>query len=360
MILSVEHGTFGYTKDRPVLKDISFSLEQGHVLAVLGPNGAGKTTLLKCITGMHRWTGGRTLLDGQDISRIPPRSLWQKIAYTPQAKSAPACRVSEAVLLGRSSRIGIFSTPSKEDRMAADSVLELLSISHLRDKKCNEISGGEFQMVLIARALAAEPSFLILDEPESNLDFRNQLRILQTISSLPLKGVSCIFNTHYPAHALQRADLSLLLDPSGEPLFGSTSSVITEENIRKAFGVNAVIGEVETDAGMLKSVLPVDTDVSSAVPDPAGRCIATVSVISGSNTVSEAVNSVLHTYRDLVIGRMGLPCRDGGVYLISLMVDGQRSAVDELTQRLGTIPGISVKTTYAKGSFSDKTSGKEY
>ena len=112
-------------------------------------------------------------------------------------------------------------------------------------------------MVLIARAMAAEPELLVLDEPESNLDFRNQLVVLDTISRLAKKGVACIFNTHYPEHALQRADHTLLLSKSGMSISGRTEFVVSEDNIRSVFGVNAVIGDFDSEGGSIRSVVPV-------------------------------------------------------------------------------------------------------
>jgi iron complex transport system ATP-binding protein len=112
-------------------------------------------------------------------------------------------------------------------------------------------------MVLIARAMASEPEVLVLDEPESNLDFRNQLVVLDTISELASRGVACIFNTHYPAHALQRADRSLLLTKGGMSIYGPTKYVVSEDDIRSIFGVNAVIGDFEAEDSTVQSVIPV-------------------------------------------------------------------------------------------------------
>ena len=126
--------------------------------------------------------------------------------------------------MGRSGRMGMFARPGSADVKRCDEVIERLGISKLRGKRCSEISGGELQMVLIARALAAEPGLLILDEPESNLDFRNQLIVLRTMSELAAEGMGCIFNTHFPAHALQRANRALLLGRDGRALFGGAGA----------------------------------------------------------------------------------------------------------------------------------------
>ena len=258
MNLTVQNGTFYYHKDTGIFRDVNFSVDSGEILAILGPNGAGKTTLLRCITGMLKWRSGESLLDGEPIASMPARKLWSKMAYVPQAKAASAAYTAfETVLLGRSSRLNAFETPGKADVEKAREVMELLGISHLAEKKCSAISGGELQMVLIARALAAEPKVLILDEPESNLDFKNQLVVLDTMTALAKQGMTCVFNTHYPAHALQRADKALLLCRGGEYAFGPTETVVTEETIRRAFGVEAVIGSIDTPGGTVQNVIPL-------------------------------------------------------------------------------------------------------
>ena len=226
MKLSVQNGCFSYRAGQPLLENISFEAEGGDVLAILGPNGAGKTTLLKCML--------------------------------PQAKQTSLfCTVEEMVLLGRSSRIGAFSAPSKEDFRQARAAIERLGLSHLSVRRCCELSGGEVQMVLIARALSSQPGVLVLDEPESNLDFKNQLLVLDTIEELAKSGLTCIFNTHFPAHALRRANQALLLGRGGKSVCGKTCDVVTEDRISEFFGVRAVIGEMQTPLGVYQDVIPV-------------------------------------------------------------------------------------------------------
>lgn len=355
MNLSVEHGSFHYRKEAPVFRDINLSLDSGEILAILGPNGAGKTTLLRCITGMLKWRSGQSLLDGVPIHTMPARTLWSKMAYVPQAKVASSAYTAfETVLLGRSSHLNVFAAPKKEDTEKALEVMELLGIAGLADKKCSAISGGELQMVLIARALAAEPQVLILDEPESNLDFKNQLVVLDTITRLAQKGMACIFNTHYPAHALQRANKSLILSRGGEYAFGSTASVVTEDTIRRAFGVEAVIGEIETPYNTLRNVIPLQIASQDPGPRASGkskRCIATVTIIANSNQMADKINALLHEYNSLLVGRMGMPYRECGLFLINITLDGSEKQILELSHKLTILPGISVKTTLAKGDF---------
>lgn len=354
MNLTVKNGSFYYTKGIQIFNDINFSVESGDILAILGPNGAGKTTMLRCITGMLKWRSGQSLLDGEPIHTMPMRKLWSKMAYVPQAKSvSSAYTVLETVLLGRSSHMNVFSAPKEEDIEKAKEALDLLGISYLIDKKCSAISGGELQMVLIARALASEPQVLILDEPESNLDFKNQLVVLNAMTKLAERGMACIFNTHYPAHALQRANKSLILSRGGKYIFGSTSSVVTEDNIRKAFGVEAVIGEIETAGNILQNVIPLQIakDIPSEIEDKFKRSIATITIIANSNNMADKINALLHEYGSLMVGRMGMPYRECGLYLINITLDGTKDKILELSQKLNILPDVSVKTTFAKGDF---------
>ncbi len=258
MIYEVRHGIFGY-KDIPILNDINFSVCEGEVMSILGPNGVGKTTLLKCMMGLLKWKEGESLLDGENIRNIKPKEFWQKIAYVPQAKgSAFGFSAIDMVTLGRSPHLGMCSQPKMEDREAARQAMEDMGILHLKDKLCTEMSGGELQMVLIARALTVNPKMLVLDEPESNLDFRNQLIILETIRNLSKKrGISAIVNTHYPEHALKISDKALILNREGRNLFGNAEQIINEENMKQAFSVQVYINQFDYCGAEYRSVVPL-------------------------------------------------------------------------------------------------------
>lgn len=346
---------FSYKDGRKVLDGVGFDVSSGDLLAILGPNGAGKTTLLRCATGFLKSSGGAVLLNGKNVKEVSYASFWKTVSYVPQAKGrALPYTAREMILLGGS--YGIFSKPGAKDLKRADELTERLGIERLRDKKCDEISGGELQMVLIARALAGEPELLILDEPESNLDFRNQLLVMDTISQLAAEGVCCVFNTHYPAHAMQRASKALLLGGDGKSLFGKTAQVVTEENIEKAFGVRAVIGEIETPVNVARDVIPVmlsplGGELSAGGAEDA-QCLATVSLITSGGYEAE-INALLHKYNDYLIGRMGMPYRKGGVNIINVNMDAPVSVVKELTHRFGLLPGVSVKATYARAYYPE-------
>ena len=152
----------------------------------------------------------------------------------------------EMVLLGRMPCMGAFASPSAEDERKAREALELAGIPHIAGRLCSRISGGEYQLAVLARALASEPELLILDEPESNLDFRNQARLLGVVASLCReRGMSALFSTHYPEHALELSCKSLLVMPDGSALFGASSEIVTEENLRAAFGVPEILRRFE-------------------------------------------------------------------------------------------------------------------
>lgn len=355
MILSVEKGCFSYKHEKGslLLNNINFTAHPGDIIAILGPNGAGKTTLLRCIMGFLRWNNGQSLLDGRNIDSIPYRQLWRSIAYVPQAKHAAAAYTAEQmILIGRSSHINMLSKPKAEDLDKVHEIMEKLHILKLADKKCSEISGGELQMILMARALAAEPQILILDEPESNLDFKNQLLVLETMSGLASNGMSCIFNTHYPAHALQRANKALLLRKKGDYIFGDANSVVTEKNIELAFDVKAVISKIETPGSMLQDVVPLhvlNRNINENMEYNVSKkqSIAVIAIIANGYDIAEKINELLYEYSVYLIGRMGMPYRDYGIFIINVTLDAPENMIKELTGRLNILPGVSVKTTFA-------------
>ena len=258
MKFEVKSGKFGYGKE-PVIQDISFDVEDGQVLAILGSNGVGKTTLLKCMMGLLNWHEGHTEIDGIPMREMSSRELWKKIAYVPQSKgTALSYRALDMVLMGCSASLGLFEQPTEQEIETARKAMEEVGILHLQEKQCSRMSGGELQMVLIARALASKPKLLVLDEPESNLDFKNQLMILETVTRLARKqGIASIVNTHYPAHALKIADKALILYRDRNHSYGPAEKTITEGNMARAFSVDVKIGDFYYDDQCYKSVIPI-------------------------------------------------------------------------------------------------------
>ena len=260
MSIEVCAGTFAYRGQKPVLQDVSFSVQRGRTLAILGPNGVGKTTLIKCMLGFLPWQSGETRIDGKPLRAYRGRQLWQRVAYVPQArKPAFAYAVQDMVLLGRSPYLGDFATPGSRDREIARQAMEQAGIAHLAGKRCDELSGGELQLVLIARALAAQPRCLVLDEPESGLDLRNQLVVLELISRLCRdQDLTVILNTHYPDHALRVSDEVLLLFPSGATLCGRTQQLLTEDHMQALFGVDIAVLHGQREQRDYSAVIPLE------------------------------------------------------------------------------------------------------
>lgn len=259
MTFEIQNGCFGYETGRQILSNVCVRLEPAKIMTVLGANGVGKTTLMKCMLGLLAWTGGESRIDGVNVHDIPYTKLWTRIGYVPQARQAAfAYTAEEMVLLGRSAHLGLTSQPREGDRQIARDCLRTIGVEHLRTRLLSKVSGGELQMVLIARALATQPEMLILDEPESNLDFRNQLIVLDTICMLRReRGLSFVVNTHYPEHALSISDQTLLLLDGGESLCGPTRETVTEENLKTAFGVDVCIRDIELLQGRYTCVLPL-------------------------------------------------------------------------------------------------------
>lgn len=259
MIFEVKDGSFSYSFGKNVFQNVNFSVREPEILAVLGPNGAGKTTLMRCMLGLLPWKKGCSSLDGVDLRQIPLKEMWRKIGYVPQAKmSSFVYTAEEMVVLGRSSHLGFLEQPGKKDWEIVDECLDMTGISHLKGKLCSRLSGGEYQMVLIARALAGQPSLLVLDEPESNLDFKNQQIVLETVRRLcGERGIAAIINTHFPEHAMELADKALLLRRGGDAAFGATREILTEKNMTQAFDVQVHVETIQI-AGMAHTcVVPV-------------------------------------------------------------------------------------------------------
>lgn len=260
MTLEVAGGWFGYPGKSDILHNVDFTLPAGRLLAVLGPNGVGKTTLLKCTLGLLSWRHGATLLDGRDIRSLRAAERWQRFAYVPQARNAQALSLTglDMVTIGRASRIGAFAQPGPADSEIARRTMREIGIRHLESVPCGQMSGGQLQMVLIARALAGEPEVLVLDEPETGLDFRNQLIVLDLLDELVhQRGLTVVMNTHYPAHALRIADQVLLLAAEDVPQHGPADTVLTPETLGRVFGVSLEIVDAHVDGVRHRAVLPL-------------------------------------------------------------------------------------------------------
>src|SRR6478752_4473518 len=227
--------TIGY-QDRVVGSGLDVKLENGEVLALLGPNGGGKTTLLKTLLGLLSPKAGEVRLDGAALSSRSVRERAREIAYVPQTHIATfAFSVETVVLMGRAAHGDLFARPTSRDRMVAMAILERLGIVQLAQRPYTMISGGERQLVLLARALAQEPKFIVLDEPTANLDFGNQGKVMREIRGLASSGLGVLFTTHDPNHALRAADRAYLLRGGERLAEGKVADVLTKAQLEELY-----------------------------------------------------------------------------------------------------------------------------
>jgi iron complex transport system ATP-binding protein len=236
-MLDVRELAFGFGARR-VGEGVTFLLAPGETLAVLGGNGAGKTTLFRTLLGLLPPQGGNIAVGGKALAALAPSERARRLAYVPQ-QHVPAFGFSvlEAVLMGRASRLSAFARPGAVDKSAAFEALGRLGISALASRPVTELSGGERQLVLVARALAQEAPVLILDEPTASLDFGNRARVLGEIDRLRGSGLTIVFSTHEPDHALAHADRALLL-ADGHPLaLDVVDRALTAENVERLYRV---------------------------------------------------------------------------------------------------------------------------
>jgi iron complex transport system ATP-binding protein len=244
MIIEAQRLAFGY-RGHPVGKDVSLSLAAGEVLCLLGPNGSGKTTLFKTLLGLLPPQAGEVLFDGGSLRARSREEVTRAVSYVPQAHAAFfPFTVREVVLMGRTAHLGVFSSPSRRDREVAEAAMERVRVLHLADSIYTRISGGERQLTLIARALAQDAQAVIMDEPTANLDFGNQVRVLQHIRSLAGSGIGVLLSTHDPDHAFLCADRVAMLHEGRLVRFGPPAEVITAESLKQVYGVDAVVARV--------------------------------------------------------------------------------------------------------------------
>ncbi|MDR3670675.1 MAG: ABC transporter ATP-binding protein [Holophaga sp.] len=237
MILEVSHLAFGFPGGAMKLEDVCLEAAPHQLLCLLGPNGAGKTTLLRCMLGLLRPDAGRVALAGADIRTLARRALARAMAYVPQRSSVPfPFRVADLVLMGRTPHLGTLELPGPADAALAVQALERLGILDLKTRMFDALSGGERQMVLIARALCQEARILVLDEPTASLDYGNQIRILRVLSELRADGHAIVMSTHDPNHALLAATRVALLKGGRIQALGAPAEVITEQSLGSLYG----------------------------------------------------------------------------------------------------------------------------
>lgn len=245
VILEAHALGYGYP-GRSVGTGLQLALGAGEVLCVLGPNGGGKTTLFRTLLGLLDAQGGEIRLEGEPLAALPRAVVARRMGYVPQGHAGQfAFTVRDAVLMGRTAHVGLFAAPGAADRAAADAAIAALGIGALAERVITELSGGERQLAMIARALAQGARLMVLDEPTASLDFGNQVRVLREIRRLAAEGYAVVFSTHDPGQAFLAATRVLLLAHGGMFRQGAPEEVITPENLREVYGVEVRVAALD-------------------------------------------------------------------------------------------------------------------
>ena len=233
--------SFGY-ENKPIWENVNFEIKTNQLICLLGANGVGKTTFLKTMLGILKPITGEISIDSQKLSEIPIRKTYRKMAYVPQAHNPPfSFEVIDVVLMGRAAYIENFASPTKKDKAVALEALKQINILHLANEDYTKLSGGQKQLVLIARSLAQQSKILIMDEPSSSLDYGNQIRLMHLLKRLSQEGKIIIFSTHDPNHALLYADQVMILDKNNGFLFGKPQQIITSESLNSIYNISVDI-----------------------------------------------------------------------------------------------------------------------
>lgn len=243
IMIKVENAAFSYGK-KTVWEGLNLEVKRGECLSLLGPNGCGKTTLLNCISGTNPLTSGSIKLLGKEVSEYEVGERAKHLGYVFQEHSAPFPYSSiEVVRMGRTPHLGLFGSPDEKDTELAYSIMEDLGIAHLAGKSYTQISGGERQLVLIARTLCQQPDILLFDEPTSHLDFKNQALVLRNVKKLSDSGMTIIMTSHFPNHVWHVGNRVAMMGYDGMIADGTVDEVMTEENLSKTYGVPVRIFE---------------------------------------------------------------------------------------------------------------------
>ena len=247
MRMKVENLHFSYG-NHEVLKGVSFGVEDSGFVSLLGPNGAGKSTLFKCMLGLLQPSRGSVHICGRDIRSMPAAELSHRVAYIPQSHS-PVFNFSvfDMVLMGTTAQLGRFASPGKQQEELAEAAMERIGISHLRNRGCSNISGGERQLALIARAIAQQAKILVMDEPSASLDYGNKLRVMETVKGLTREGYTVIQSTHDPDQAYLYSDQILALYGGQILADGTPRETISSQLISTLYSVEVEVCSMHRD-----------------------------------------------------------------------------------------------------------------
>jgi iron complex transport system ATP-binding protein len=249
-MLEVNGISFFYKPERMILEDISFQVDKGDILCLLGPNGTGKTTLLRCLLGFSKMKSGSIRIDGKDMSSsVSSRRRARMMAYVPQSSGITfPYEAFEVVLMGRLSHLSLGGSPTAKDRSVAREAMERMGILELEHTLFQELSGGERQMVLVARALAQQSAILVMDEPTANLDYGNQVKMLRVIKKLSAQGYTVLMTSHFPEHAFLACSRVVMMQGGYIMAQGTPEEVVTSDSLSLLYQTPVCV--TETDINM--------------------------------------------------------------------------------------------------------------
>lgn len=266
MLLEIENLYGGYGRG-DIVKGVTASADAGDILCLVGPNGCGKTTLFRLILGSLKATSGKVFIDGKDTGQLSQKELARLVAYIPQYHTPIyEYTVLEIVLMGRASHFSAFDQPSPADREAAFNALEKINAVHLANEKYTDLSGGQRQLILIARAICQEAKVFVMDEPAANLDYANHQLLMDVIVDLAGKGYLVVMSTHSPEHPASIGSKVLMMRAGRVASFGPPEEVITSENLEAVYGV-------EMDVATFRDRYGVNRTICFPVKNPENRKI---------------------------------------------------------------------------------------
>lgn len=256
-IIEIKDLSFSYG-DAQILKHVDFTAHEGQLVALIGPNGAGKSTLFKCILKFLKDYEGHVYLEGEDMKQMSRPQIAKKIAYIPQT-TVPVFNytVLDIVLMGLTGELRLLESPKEQHIAKAEKILADLGITHLRDRGFGRISGGERQLVLLARAIIQDAKLLIMDEPTANLDYGNQFRVMERIRGLVEDGYTVIISTHNPEHALLFADQAFVLQDGEVKASGPSEQVLTEDLMQQIYDLEVRLIDTSFRGDDAKVCIPI-------------------------------------------------------------------------------------------------------
>ena len=257
-VMEIKDLSYSYDGKTYTLQHIDFKAYEGQLVALIGPNGAGKSTLFKCILKFLKEYEGSILLDGKDMKHMSRPEIAKRIAYIPQT-TVPVFNYSvlDIILMGMTGGLKLLETPKQKHVDKADEILASLGIQHLRDRGFARISGGERQLVLLARAMIQNAEILVMDEPTANLDYGNQFRVMERIKNLTTEGYTVILSTHNPEHALLFAEKAFVLQNGEVKAAGPSKEVLTAELMEQLYGVKVNLLDTEFEGENARVCVPV-------------------------------------------------------------------------------------------------------